>query len=263
MRSLILLLFCFRIFATPAFSQKKKIGIIGAMPEEIKLVLDSLKERKDTLIKGQVFYSGKLKNKEVVVVESGVGKANAAFSTTLLLSFFDISRVIFTGVAGGLNPRHFPGDIIIGTSVFHHDYGQILPEGLVLRKTRNVLNKIQNPLDFKCDSVLIAKATQAGVGLVLQKVEKRTPSIYAGKIATGDVFVSDKKKAEWLFNVTGSSAAEMEGAVVGQLCYQLDVPFLIIRSLSDNANNEATVDFNTFKVIASQNSALLLLRILE
>lgn len=263
MKSFVVFMLCSLIFTIPAFSQKQKTGIIGAMPEEIRLVLDSLRERKDTLIKGQVFYSGKLKNTDVVVVESGVGKANAAFSTTLLLSFFDISRVIFTGVAGGVNPGHYPGDIVIGTSVFHHDYGQVLPSGFALRKTRNVLNKIQNPLEFTCDSALVHKAVRVGAGLKLQKVEDRIPVIYTGKIATGDVFVSDKNKAEWLFKETNSSAAEMEGAAVGQLCFQLKVPFLVIRSLSDNANNEASVDFNTFKIIASRNSALLLLRILE
>jgi adenosylhomocysteine nucleosidase len=251
------------IFLSEVTAQKRVTGIIGAMPEEISMVLDSLKNRKDTLIKGQHFYSGTLKNKEVVIVESGIGKVNAAFSTTLLIGSFPIDQVIFTGVAGGLNPAHYPGDIIIGTSVFHHDFGVIDSKGFRLWQTRNVIDKVQNPLEFICDPDLVSGALLVAGKMKLEQVERRTPAIYPGKIATGDVFVSSKEKAGWLFKETGAFATEMEGAAVAQLCHQLKIPFLIIRSLSDNANNEAHTDYNTFKVIASHNSAKLLLRILE
>ncbi len=251
-------------FCIPFYCHAQSVtGIIGALPEEISMLVDSLSDRKDTLIFGQRFYTGRLASKPVVVVESGIGKVNAAFSTTLLLSNFSVGRVIFTGVAGGVNPEYYPGDIVIATTVFHHDFGITDHEGFKLWQTWDVISKSRNPREFKCDSLMAVSVLKIAEKLKLNPVGQRMPKVYAGKIATGDVFVSSRDKAVWLFRDLGAAATEMEGAAVAQLCYQLKIPFLIVRSLSDNANNHARMDFDSFKVVASRNSAGLVLAFMK
>jgi adenosylhomocysteine nucleosidase len=255
-------IFLFLILPVSLFGQK--IGIIGAMPEEIRILTENLEEKKVVKYKDLTFYEGKLQNKNVVIMKAGIGKVNAAYSTALLLEKYPINEIIFTGVAGGLHPDALPGDIVVGDSIFHHDYARHLAnDEYLVRPTQNIANNQLNPLYFASDSTLLAKAKKVIPNLKTLEVGGHNPKIFIGKIATGDVFLSNSVKAKWLYTTFGALATEMEGAAIAQIAYHHKVPFMIIRSCSDNANNDAHLDFQIFMKPAAENAIRLVLAILK
>lgn len=150
-------IFFFWISSVSLFGQR--IGIIGAMPEEIRILTENLEDKKIVKYKDLTFYEGRLENKNVVIMKAGIGKVNAAYSTTLLLEKYQISEIIFTGVAGGLHPEALPGDIVVGDSIFHHDYARHLAnDEYIVRPTLNIENNQMNPLYFVSDKTLLEKA---------------------------------------------------------------------------------------------------------
>ena len=252
----------FWILSATLFGQR--IGIIGAMPEEIRILTEKLEDKKIVKYKDLTFYEGRLENKNVVIMKAGIGKVNAAYSTTLLLEKYQISEIIFTGVAGGLHPDALPGDIVVGDSIFHHDYARHLAnDEYIVRPTLNIENNQMNPLYFGSDKTLLAKAKEVIPNLKTIKVGEHNPKIFIGKIATGDVFLSNSIKAKWLYNTFGALATEMEGAAIAQIAFQQKVPFIIIRSCSDNANNDAHLDFQIFMKPAAENAIRLVMAILK
>ncbi|MBK9509338.1 MAG: 5'-methylthioadenosine/adenosylhomocysteine nucleosidase [Cytophagaceae bacterium] len=241
----------------------QKIAIIGAMPEEIELLKENMQKMKVKTHHDLTFYEGKIEGQKVVVMKGGIGKVNAAYSTALLLEKYPIEKIIFTGVAGGLHPDAQPGDIVIADSIFHHDYVRYLPDNKVVSwPTRNIIEGKPNPFAFACDTILTKKAITEAAFVKFQPIEGHMPQIFKGKIATGDAFVSSHEKAAELYQKHHALATEMEGAAVAQIAYQRGVRFLIIRSCSDNANNNASVDFRTFVKPAAENAIRLVLRIL-
>jgi adenosylhomocysteine nucleosidase len=259
MRSLIIAVFVL-FYSSGTFAQR--VAVVGAMPEEIRLLTEALTKKKVIEKSGVTFYKGKLNGQKIIVLKSGVGKVNAAYSTTVLLENFPIKKVIFIGVAGGLHPNSYPGDMVIGKAVFHHDYARHLAEEYLVNPTRNPTTNELNPLYFPCDTALMTLAQQSSLNTELVKVDGRVPKIFSGNIATGDVFVSNSEKAKWLYEDFNALAAEMEGAALGQICYQRNIPFLVIRSCSDNANNQAHMDFRTFMQPAAENSIRVVMGIL-
>jgi adenosylhomocysteine nucleosidase len=255
--SFILILF----LGNSTFAQR--IAIVGAMPEEIRLLLDRLEKPKQVKHGGVLFYLGKLKGKEVVILKSGIGKVNASYTSTVLFEKFKISHVIFTGVAGGLHPDSYPGDLVISEAVFHHDYARELENNYEVRATRNLENTQNNPLFFKSDSLLLGLAKKATRKISFSDVNNRNPKVFVGNIATGDSFISNHAKAKWLYENFDALAVEMEGAALAQICFIKNVPFLIIRSCSDNANNQAHLDFQSFVKPAAENAIKLVLGIFE
>jgi adenosylhomocysteine nucleosidase len=183
-----------------------------------------------------------------------------------MLDHFKPQQVIFTGIAGGVNPNLSPGDIVIGTVVAHHDYGTITPDSMLLRPTRNPMSMIENPIYFPGDSGLLALAARAAGTVVLDSITRQKartiPTITKGAIVTGDVFVSSVAATQTLRKKMNAEATEMEGAAVAQACWQQQVPFVVIRSLSDNAGDNAYDDVKKFYQIAAKNSAGLVVAIL-
>lgn len=241
----------------------QKIAIVGAMSEEIRLLTEMLNHKEVIEHYGLTFYTGELADKEVVVLKGGVGKVNAAYATTVLLHNFDISNVIFTGVAGGLHPDSYPGDMVIGEQVFQYDYVKMLEEQSNVRATLNPFTDQLNPLFFPCDSSLVQLAKSSIEDINFLNVADRAPVVFSGIIATGDTFVSNSEKAAELYTQFNAIATEMEGGALGQICYQSHVPFLVIRSCSDNANNLAHLDFKLFMKPAAENSIRLVMAILK
>jgi adenosylhomocysteine nucleosidase len=238
-------------------------AILGALETEVQLLKDQLQYKQDTVIEGIHFYSGALNGKKVVITRSGVGKVNAAIITTLLLEHFKPGQLLFSGIAGGLKPGLRPGDVVIATTIAYHDYGRKLPDSFETWATRNPFDFEYNPMNFTCDSSLLVMAKKAIPHVSLQAVEGHTPPVIFGTIITGDIFLSDGATGVQLRNKTGADAIEMEGAAVAQTCYQQHTPFLIIRSLSDNANHSASLDFSKYGKIAAENSAAIIMEILK
>lgn len=238
-------------------------AIMGAFADEVEVLKKEIKGRREQHIEGLTFYTGSLEGRKIVLVQGGIGKVNAALTTTLLLEHFRPREVIFTGIAGGLNPKYQPGDIVMATKVAYHDYGRVLKEGMTVRPTRNPYNFQENPLYFPADSSLLLVAGVVIPKVKLEKVGSYQPTIYSGTVVTGDVFMASDSVSLHIRRTMQADAIEMEGAAVSQICWQQRVPFLIIRSLSDNANHSASVDMHTYGPIAARNSAALVKALLE
>lgn len=224
------------------------IGIIGAMEEEVVILRELLTDKRIETIAGCEFTTGKMNGIEVVLLRSGIGKVNAAMSTTILLQKYQPDYVINTGSAGGSNPELNVGDVVISTEVRHHDvdvtvfgyeYGQVP----------------QLPAAFEADVELVKTAMNAAKGISDIKVVE-------GLIATGDSFMNDPQRVEYIKGkFTNLQAVEMEAVAVAQVCYQYGTPFVIIRSLSDIAGKESNISFEQYLEKAAINSSKLVAKI--
>ncbi|TDB65128.1 5'-methylthioadenosine/adenosylhomocysteine nucleosidase [Arundinibacter roseus] len=241
------------------YKKKNVTALLGAFSDEVKLLEQSVSHKRVRVVHGIPFTTGKLNGRKVVIALTGIGKANAAMTTTLMLQTFRPAQVLFTGIAGGLNPALLPGDIVIGKEVTYHDFGYITFQKQATRQTRNPITNEFNPADFPADSLLLSLAQQAVDRVTFESSDKarRAPKVIQGRIVTGDVFVSSEEKVQQLIADFGADATEMEGATVAQICWQQQVPCLVIRSLSDKANGSAREDMLQFLKIAAQNSAAL------
>lgn len=227
-----------------------KIAIIGAMEEEVILLRERITNKKEHTIVGFQFVEGQLYGKEVILLRSGIGKVNAAMSTTILLQTFEPDYLINTGSAGGLNPELEVGDVVISNDVRHHDvdatifgyeYGQVP----------------QMPASFKANERLIDIAEQSAK-------EIGNHAVVTGLITTGDSFINQPEKAAFIKSKFDQlQAVEMEAAAIAQVAYQYNIPFVIIRSLSDIAGKESHLSFDQYLEKAAVHSANLVMGIVS
>jgi len=241
-------------------------GILGAFPPELVLLRSKMENAKDTTIAHIRFTKGILNGRAVVLAQTGIGKVNAAITTTLMIEYFKPREIVFSGIAGGIDPALNPGDIVIGTEIKYHDYGIMEDIGMRYTPTKNPSDMTDNPITFNCDPALVQSALAASKDIGFEKVKRENgsfpPSVTKGVIVTGDVFVASEIATERLRKDLNAAATEMEGAAVAQSCYQQKIPFLIIRSLSDNANKKAADDVRNFYKVAAENAAVLVIGIL-
>ncbi|WP_068774524.1 5'-methylthioadenosine/adenosylhomocysteine nucleosidase [Paenibacillus sp. FJAT-26967] len=218
-----------------------KIGLIGAMNEEIELLIQAMTGVKETRKAGITYREGLFQGKEVVVCRSGVGKVNAAVCTQILIDQFGVNAVLFTGVAGALDPELNIGDIVISTACMQHDM-----DVRALGFPRGVI-PYEEVSTFAADPELIKLADAASRELF----DGRTKQ---GLVLSGDQFVASRELVAELFHDLGGSCTEMEGAAVAQVCSMNSIPFVVIRSMSDKADGSAHVNFAEFTKQASENS---------
>ena len=227
------------------------LGIIGAMEEEVARIKEQM-ENVTVLQKAAMdFYRGTLKGKDVVVVCCGIGKVNAGLCTQILVDCFEVSAVINTGIAGSLRAEIDIGDIVLSTDALQHDVEAIAfgyPVGQIPR---------MDTLAFEADEKLRKIAKEA--------CERVNPDIhvYEGRVVSGDQFISDKAKKEWLVNTFQGYCTEMEGAAIAQAAYLNKIPFLIIRAISDKADDSASEDYPTFEAKAIAHCVNLTLAIVD
>lgn len=227
------------------------LGIIGAMDEEVVKIKEHMTQVENKKIASMEFWKGKVKEREVVVVRSGIGKVNAAICTQILADVYHVDAVINTGIAGSLNADINIGDIVLSTDAVEHDMDAVTfgyPLGQVPR---------MDTFSFKADERLrkIAKETCLRVNPDVE--------VFEGRVVSGDQFVSDKAKKEWLIENFAGYCTEMEGAAIAHAAYLNDVPFLIIRAISDKADDSASVDYPAFEAKAIEHSVNLLLALCE
>ncbi|MGO1059006.1 5'-methylthioadenosine/S-adenosylhomocysteine nucleosidase [Planococcus sp. FY231025] len=227
-----------------------KIGVIGAMEEEVELLRGSLENVTTEEIANCEFTSGTYKGQEVVLLKSGIGKVNAAMSTTLLLQKYQPDVVINTGSAGGFDQNLEVGAIVISDEVRHHDV-DVTVFGYEMGQVP------QMPAAFRSDAALMELAEKA--------VEEVGEHAYAvGLIATGDSFMNDPVRVETVRgHFPDMKAAEMEAAAVAQVCHQFGVPFVVIRALSDIAGKESDISFDEFLPVAAKHSTEIVLNVVE
>lgn len=220
------------------------IGIIAAMEEEIEHLIEKMENKIENIKFNMCFYTGELMKRKVIIVKSGIGKVNAAMCTTILIECFKPDIIINVGVAGGLFKELCPGDVVIGSDLIQYDVDATC-FGYKIGQVPKLNQR------FLCDEKLIEKALISAKSLKNIKYVK-------GTIVTGDKFINSKKDVEFLVNEFNGYACEMEGASIAQVCSISNVPFVIIRSISDNGNTGAKIDYEKFKKIAIENSMVII-----
>lgn len=226
------------------------IGLIGAMDEEVAVIKAWMTEVHEQSIAGCDFFVGRFEGKDVVLLKSGIGKVNAAVSTTLLLSQFKPEYVINIGSAGGFDPELQVGDVVISDHVVHHDV-DVTAFGYVMGQVPNM------PATYAADMQLVDQAKKA-----LQSVTQVKAKV--GLIGTGDSFMNDPVRVSEVRAVFPALVAvEMEAAAVAQVCFKFATPFVVVRSLSDIAGKESPQSFEEYLQVAAENSSLMIQKMLK
>lgn len=226
-------------------------GIIGAMDEEVAKIKEEMADVTITSIAGMDFYEGKLKNKEVVVVRSGIGKVNAGMCSQILVDRFSVGAIINTGIAGSLRNEINIGDIVLSTDAIQHD---VDASGFGYKKGQ--IPRVDT-FAFKADENLLKLAQECNLSV--------NPDIqtFTGRVVSGDQFISDKDKKKWLIETFEGSCTEMEGAAIAQAAYLNHIPYLVIRAISDKADDSAGMDYAVFEEKAIRHSVRLLLEMVD
>ncbi|MEK3722053.1 5'-methylthioadenosine/adenosylhomocysteine nucleosidase [Paenibacillus sp. FSL H8-0034] len=218
-----------------------KIGIIGAMKEEIALFLEHM-EQVETTEKARIqFLEGLLHNQRIVLCKSGVGKVNAAVTTQILIDTYGVDSIIFTGVAGAVHPDLNVGDIVISSELMQHDMDVTalgFPRGTIPYEEVSL---------FVSDERLKQAALDASNELFPGQVQ-------VGRVLSGDQFIASRDTVAKLYSELQGACTEMEGAAVAQVCAMNSIPQVVIRSMSDKADGSAEVNFAQFTLQASENS---------
>ncbi|KGY13730.1 5'-methylthioadenosine nucleosidase [Vibrio tubiashii] len=227
-----------------------KIGIIGAMEQEVSILKQTIENCQEVSKGGCTFYSGQLNGVEVVLLQSGIGKVAAAVGTAILLDQYQPDVVINTGSAGGFDPSLNLGDVVISTEVRHHD-ADVTAFGYEIGQMA------QQPAAFIADAKLIE---------VTEKALAQMEGTHAvrGLICTGDAFVASAERQEFIRKHFPSViAVEMEAAAIAQTCHQFKVPFVVVRAISDVADKEAGMSFEEFLPLAAKSSSEMVVKMVE
>ena len=219
-----------------------KLGIMGAMAQEVETLLSLMENKVTTIHAGSSFSEGTLQNLQVVVVQCGIGKVNATLCAQILCDCYGITHLVNTGIAGSLCNELDIGDLVISRDAMHHDFDCCYfgyPRGQVAG---------MDVIAFPADETLMDYAFAAG--------EQVHPGhIKIGRVASGDQFVSDEKLKNSIIETTHALCTEMEGAAIAQTAYRNQVPFVIIRAISDKADHCAEMDYPTFEKQAAHRCA--------
>lgn len=226
-----------------------KIGIIAAMPEELKLLVEHLEMAEKHQRLGHVYYTGRIGHHEVVLVESGIGKVMSAMSVAVLVNDFKVTAVINTGSAGAVASGLEIGDVVVADRLVYHDvdvtafgydYGQMARQPLYYEASRYLVEEMK---------------------AVLEKTQQTSR---VGLIATGDSFIAGQDKIDQIkAHFPDVLAVEMEGAAIAQAAHSLGLPFMVIRAMSDTASHDANITFDEFILEAGKRSAETLIQLLN
>lgn len=228
----------------------KTIGIIGAMEVEVAILKEKMEDVRIIKKASMDFYEGILAGKKAVVVRSGIGKVNAGICAQILADVFSVDAIINTGIAGSLNKNINIGDIVLSTDVVQHDMDAT---GFGYRKGQIP----QMPVFFfNADDNLRRLAAE-----VCKKVNPDI-QVFEGRIASGDQFVCDQDVKNQIVSDFSAYATEMEGAAIGQAAYLNEIPFLVVRAISDKADGSAQMDYSEFEKAAVDHSVRLTLNML-
>ena len=223
-----------------------KIGIIFAMKEELDALLKVLTLKKEYEIFDLTFYECELDNKEIIMVESGIGKVNSARATQILIDNMKVDYIFNIGVAGAIDPGVSVCDIVIGEKLVQHDF-DVTPFNYEKGQIPNVGKYIES------DEYLVK----------LAKDIKTDSKVHTGVIASGDIFVNDPKMSNKINTKFNALCTEMEGASIAQVCYLSHVPFLVIRSISDSVNGNNELTYDDFLLLSSKMVAKFMKELLK
>ena len=219
-----------------------KLGIIGAMQQEVETLLERMENKNSATIAGSTFYEGQLAGLNVVVVQCGIGKVNAAICTQILCDCYHITHIVNTGIAGSLCADLDIGDMVVSVDAMYHDFDCVnfgYPYGKVPG-----MDLIAFPADALMQKLAFDAAETVNAG-----------HTKTGRVASGDQFVADPALKNKIIAHTSALCTEMEGAAIAQTAYRNCIPFVILRAISDKADNSAEMDYPTFEKIAAHRCA--------
>lgn len=226
------------------------VGIIGAMPVEIELINEKILKKEVIVINNITFTKGIIGSRGVVTAVCGMGKVNAAICAQIMIFEFNPDCIINTGVAGAISDELMPCDVAVASSLYQHDL-DITPLGYPLGFISGAdITKI--PADDKISNDILECCKRVIDNKVIM-----------GTIVSGDQFINQKEKKQFLRDTFNAVACEMEGAAIAHVCYVNDVKFAVVRAISDSANGEANMDFNEFVKKACVNSSKILFEYLK
>lgn len=227
-----------------------KLGIIGAMDVEVALLKEEMENKTVTTHAGMAFCEGTLRGLDAVVVQCGVGKVNAAICAQILCSCFSVTHLVNTGIAGSLNAQLDIGDLVVSRDAMYHDF-DCVHFGYEFGKVPGM-----DVAAFPADETLMDYAFAAA-----ESVNPGHTRI--GRVASGDLFVAAKEAKEAIIAKTGAWCTEMEGTAIAQTAYRNKIPFVILRAISDKADDSAQMDYPTFERIAAHRCAQITMGLAE
>ncbi len=225
-----------------------KIAIMGAMVEEITPLLSALGKYTKTEYAGNVYYEAEYKGLALVIAYSKIGKVFSTLTAATMIEKFGAEKLLFSGVAGGINPALKIGDLIAATLLCQHDVD---------------ITAFGHPDGFIPEGKLFTKSDDALLDIAKEVASEMDKSLLEGVIATGDQFVADEKRKSWIADTFSADALEMEGASVAVVCDALDVPFFILRAISDTADMDAGFNFDKFLESSAKESAAFIIKMLD
>ena len=224
----------------------KPIGIIGAMGLEVEELRDALEDRAETVLAGRSFYSGRLGGTGVVVVCSGIGKVNAAITAQMMIDRFEVEAIINTGIAGAVHPDLKVLDVVVSRELCYHDYNA---------------GFLQDYPPY-IDGIYASESLTEAAVEAFQQIDHGSSCCFAGKIASGDQFIESSEVKNRIVESFHPMCVEMEGAAIGHTCTVNEIPFVIIRTMSDNADEEAADSATNFEEVAARHSASIVIQML-
>lgn len=225
-----------------------RTGIIGAMEEEIALLKDKMEIEVIVKKASMEFYQGTLNGREIVLVRSGIGKVNAGLCAQILVDVFNVNRLINTGIAGSLKAEINIGDIVVSSDALQHDM-----DATNFGYSKGEIPRMDT-ISFPAAPELISAAKEA-----CREVNPEI-NVFVGRIVTGDQFIAERAIKNEIASWTDGYCTEMEGAAIAQAAYLNRVPFVIVRAISDKADDSATMDYPTFEQQAIEHSVKLIER---
>lgn len=245
---------------------ERPLGLICAIPEETEALASHFSGVEREAIAGFTFNTGRLDTQPVVLVEAGIGKVNAAVVGTLLLHRFAVRGLLFSGVAGGLDPALHVGDVVVAQRLIQHDYGALC-EGRLKPYQPGVppLPGFDDAHGYTLADGLAGRIAQALEGIILTAMEGagRAPLWRFGTVLTGDHFLNCAATRQDLHERFQAQAVEMEGAALAQVAAKFDTPLVVVRALSDLAGSDSHLDFPSFARNAAHNAALIVRRLVQ
>ena len=256
MKKLLLLISCIFLFACGnaqrhSSEAQRPIGIISAMDYEIKHLLNNADIIRSEEVGGVIYHIGTLRGRNVVIVRAGIGKTLSAASAAILAYKYNVSHIIFTGVAGGVGEGVGVLDVVIATELVTHDFGTQGPDGFFWRPGPGGIESITAAKNY------VNLAYDVAVSVV------GSDRVHRGVVATGDQFIASVEFVYFLRRQFNALACEMEGSSVALVARKFDIPFMVIRTMSDKADGRALADFRYFVQTASDISSEIVLGILE
>ncbi|MBS9784550.1 MAG: 5'-methylthioadenosine/adenosylhomocysteine nucleosidase [Oceanivirga sp.] len=224
------------------------IGILGAMYEEVSVIVSEMTNVTEDKIANLKFFKGKYDNKDLVIVQSGIGMVNASIATTLLYERYNVDKIIFSGVGGAVLENIKTLDLVIGDSFVEYQF-DVTSAGNYVKG--QIAGTSKRDIDPTYELLEIAKT-----------VESKVPKHY-GRIASADVFVDSYDEKTRIRDEFDAAVVDMESAAVAQTCTVLNVPYLIIRSISDSLGDNSGIEYEKFVELASVNSKDFLMKLIK